>query len=901
MENSYMKFENLGLQAELLRAVKDEGYTTPTPVQERTIPLVLERRDILAGAQTGTGKTAAFTLPMLQILGKGGRGRFPRALILTPTRELAAQVAESVRTYGRHMPLRSAVVFGGVGIHPQIDKLRRGIDILVATPGRLLDHASQRTVNLSNQEAVDYFSQQVSERNVAGAVPDRPSGVPESNLDVATNGAAGTAGGATPSPNSGETATAEADAGSGDGAFSQTTTQEAGVDEADVVKTDGTNLYIITGDKLQIVHAAPPDGLALLSEVPLEGFGREIYLDGSTIVAITASFGGYLAIDVAVGVAETTDVGGSTVAMDEARIATPDSVDPGEFEYMRPQVFVTIIDASDPSSPTILSQTSFDGSQSSSRMIDGILYLAISDFESFFVDVLPVMAPMGPVAPGDPVVPGTADLDIETILPQFRQEHASGDVTEGPVLTWEDLYHPSEPDGYGVVSVISMDVRNDAAFTAVGVVAEPGLIYSSLEALYLTDTQWDFFGNTRETTSIYKLAYVDGAAVPVAAGQVPGRVLNQYSMGEHDGYLRVATTVGPVFSPFGVRSVPHNNVYVLDEVDGELAIVGSVRNIAAGETIQSARFVGDRGFLVTFEQIDPFFTLDLADPTNPVNVGKLKVPGFSTFIVPMDEDHLLTVGRYIPDQQSPDNRDVQLSIFNVSDFAHPVLQDHVVVNEKNGADSEALYDPKAFTYFAEGGMVALPVSIHNYRFIEPGVVFEDAGGVATGGSGVAESPPTPVGQTQTDGGGVATDPDETTVPVDTEPPPDIDGSMDVGEPFVPEGFDGLYVYQVSAETGFAKLGRISTRFNDDYFAGSSTRGIFIDNNVYAVTDIGIRAAPVDAIDSAPYELVTRDDSAGGGSGDIGIPEDVGAASSGGGGVPVDDVTVTDPPTEPAPE
>ncbi len=152
MENSYMKFENLGLQAELLRAVKAEGYTTPTPVQERTIPLVLQRRDILAGAQTGTGKTAAFTLPMLQILGSGGRGRFPRALVLTPTRELAAQVAESVRTYGRHMPLRSAVVFGGVGIHPQIDKLRRGVDILVATPGRLLDHASQRTVNLSKVE-----------------------------------------------------------------------------------------------------------------------------------------------------------------------------------------------------------------------------------------------------------------------------------------------------------------------------------------------------------------------------------------------------------------------------------------------------------------------------------------------------------------------------------------------------------------------------------------------------------------------------------------------------------------------------------------------------------------------------------------------------------------------------
>jgi ATP-dependent RNA helicase RhlE len=152
MEYHLMKFEELGLQAELLRAVSSEGYTTPTPVQVRTIPAVLKGRDVLARAQTGTGKTAAFTLPMLQLLNKDGRGRYPRALVLTPTRELAAQVAESVRTYGRHMHLRSAVVFGGVGIHPQIEKLRRGVDILVATPGRLLDHLSRRTVNLSKVE-----------------------------------------------------------------------------------------------------------------------------------------------------------------------------------------------------------------------------------------------------------------------------------------------------------------------------------------------------------------------------------------------------------------------------------------------------------------------------------------------------------------------------------------------------------------------------------------------------------------------------------------------------------------------------------------------------------------------------------------------------------------------------
>jgi ATP-dependent RNA helicase RhlE len=147
-----MSFDSLGLSAELLRAVADEGYDVPTPIQVQAIPVILAGRDVLAGAQTGTGKTAGFTLPMLQILAAkaaDGRRRI-RALVLVPTRELAAQVADSIETYGRHLPkLKCAVVFGGVSINPQIAMLRRGVDILVATPGRLLDHAGQRTVDLS--------------------------------------------------------------------------------------------------------------------------------------------------------------------------------------------------------------------------------------------------------------------------------------------------------------------------------------------------------------------------------------------------------------------------------------------------------------------------------------------------------------------------------------------------------------------------------------------------------------------------------------------------------------------------------------------------------------------------------------------------------------------------------
>ena len=150
-----MSFSNLGLCAELLRAIKEEGYTTPTQIQAKSIPVILSKKDVLAAAQTGTGKTAGFTLPLLQRLKTAynkDKKSHVRALILTPTRELAAQVAESVETYGKYLPFKSAVIFGGVGINPQISLLKKGVDIVIATPGRLLDLVSQNCLDLSKIE-----------------------------------------------------------------------------------------------------------------------------------------------------------------------------------------------------------------------------------------------------------------------------------------------------------------------------------------------------------------------------------------------------------------------------------------------------------------------------------------------------------------------------------------------------------------------------------------------------------------------------------------------------------------------------------------------------------------------------------------------------------------------------
>jgi ATP-dependent RNA helicase RhlE len=146
-----MHFTELGLSADILRAVTEQGYDTPTPIQAQAIPVVLAGRDLMAAAQTGTGKTAGFTLPILQLLSTRApvkRGK-PRCLVLVPTRELAVQVHESVRTYGKHLHLKAAAIFGGVGMGNQLAALRGGVDIIVATPGRLLDHVGQRSIDLS--------------------------------------------------------------------------------------------------------------------------------------------------------------------------------------------------------------------------------------------------------------------------------------------------------------------------------------------------------------------------------------------------------------------------------------------------------------------------------------------------------------------------------------------------------------------------------------------------------------------------------------------------------------------------------------------------------------------------------------------------------------------------------
>lgn len=568
----------------------------------------------------------------------------------------------------------------------------------------------------------------------------------------------------------------------GDGGFSGTTLQEVGVDESDAVKTDGEYLYVITPTGLRIARASLPAAMAELAQLPLPGYGREIYLDGDRVVALGETWGGY---------AIANDLPPAT----QEPLA---DVAPGAFapeEYNRPTTLVSVIDVSDRASPRRLFTTTFDGSLAASRMIGDVLHLVVANYPQYYYDVLPAL--------GMPVLEGQmadgSTVDAEAMLPDFVHTAADGSTRSGDVLTWQSLYHPADPDGFGTVTVISMDIAGNGEFEAVGVVADPGVIYSSLDALYLTNTAYDLQGDARTTTDIYKFAYTAGAAAPRGTGSVPGRIINQYALGEHDGYLRVATTIDPQWSVNGeVFTESSNGIYVLGEADGALAVVGSIEGIAPGETVQAARFMGARGYLVTFRQIDPLFTLDLADPANPAIVGELKIPGFSTFMTPIDDNHLLALGQYVPEDGPAWPQQVQLSVIDVSDFAHPQQLHSAIIDAGAQVWSEALWNPKALTWFGAQSLLALPL------WVEP-----------------------------------------QGVPAETEPADTVTE--------VAEAFEGVAVYRVSVAGGFEELGRLGTRFDDSGWS-SFARGVFIGDSVYGVTEFGIRAVPVADMDAAPREL-----------------------------------------------
>ncbi|MFN7133989.1 MAG: beta-propeller domain-containing protein, partial [Myxococcales bacterium] len=289
------------------------------------------------------------------------------------------------------------------------------------------------------------------------------------------------------------------------------------------------------------------------------------------------------------------------------------------------------------------------------------------------------------------------------------------------------FHRPTGSTRLGLATVSTLDLANIAGgVRQTTVVSEVGEIYSSLENLYIATPHWWWSrtGDHKNHTYLHKFDVTQRDRVSyVGSGVVEGSIVDQFSMDEHNGFLRIATTIhnwsttsGPNGSVSTTSNTTDNKVFVLAENSGALVVVGQTPSLAPGELIYSSRFSGDRGFVVTYKQVDPLFTLDLADPTHPKVVGELKIPGFSTYIHMLDPTHLLTIGNETT--TTSDGREIRtgmsLQIFDVSDMAKPRQADKILIGSQSSW-SEALYDHKAFNYFAKTGTLAIPFTDWNSR------------------------------------------------------------------------------------------------------------------------------------------------------------------------------------------
>lgn len=505
-------------------------------------------------------------------------------------------------------------------------------------------------------------------------------------------------------------ALAEGAPAGGDGSsFTTTNIQEAGVDEADTIETDGRYFYVVSGSTLRIIEIAADGGLSQVgqwdSDLPLSS----LYLTGERVIVLAQNY---------------ASSGGP-----EILIYPPYHVGSG--------VTVVELDVSDPAAPAETGRIALDGNLVASRLTSDRLIVVLS--------IVPDVAALGPL------VQLTTNPDDLNPTVQVNGQTRT-------MVSWEHWLRPEDPNGWYSTAIVTLDAADITQMThATAVLASAGTIYASRDALYLTDTDYAPDGSYRETTNIHKFALsASGEAVYAGSGQVTGRLLNQYSLGEFEGALRVAAHVPAaavlidgggiaVGSSGGVDAVPpdtavsnaqsvdlsaaaSNSVYVLQASDGELVVSGRIDGIAPGETLYSARFIGTRGYLVTFRQIDPLFTLDLADPAAPRLVGELKVPGFSDYLHPFGDDLLIGVGRAT--QIGPFGGTiaggVQLSLFDVSDPANPTAVQQLTLGGP-GSAADVSSDPKAFAMLADRGALALPMQLYstsgNYAPLFDGVQF----------------------------------------------------------------------------------------------------------------------------------------------------------------------------------
>lgn len=442
--------------------------------------------------------------------------------------------------------------------------------------------------------------------------------------------------------------------------YSTTNVQVEGVDEADIVKSDGEYLYVVSGTTVYIVKAYPTDQAAVVSKIELEMLGAQIYVNENRL-AVLAS--GYTAIYAGL----------------MGEMYRP---------YYDNEMFVKVYDITNKTNPVLSRTVNLNGTLSGSRMIGDYAYVVVNQV----------------IAQSD--TNGT----LEVVLPTIYGDH----TVEIPATRIRYMKCPDV--SYTLTNIIAINIMNDTQEPTY----EPFLtgysseMYVSLDNMYLVvpNTKWYFpleNGTTtepREETLVYRIALYQEQIVAMSEGSVPGYVNDQFSMDENGDYFRIATTTNNWWSSEG----PSNNLYVMNM---SLSVVGQIEGLAQGETIYSARFMGNRGYIVTFRNTDPLFVIDLTEPTAPTVLGYLKVTGYSDYLHPYDENHIIGIGKETEASGSEDfawYQGVKISLFDVSNVSNPVEVAKYEIGDR-GTTSPLLDDHKALLFDKERNLFVIPVTV----------------------------------------------------------------------------------------------------------------------------------------------------------------------------------------------
>lgn len=461
-----------------------------------------------------------------------------------------------------------------------------------------------------------------------------------------------------------------------DSDHSLTNIQVQGVDEADIVKVDGRFSYHLSKGRLLISRIDPAASPLLLSTTNLDANvqAQDLYLDGTRIVIL--------------GMRYATDIYPTMDGKMPMRMLRPIWY-PG-----RTLTVAQIWDVSKPEKPTLTRTLEFDGSLNTSRLVKGNVYVV-----------------MNSATPWNSVYP----VASTNLVPAYRDSKKGKAFI--PMARCADVRIVNPEPSSQFVTVVSFGTNGQGDIGRSVLFGTAETVYATAESLYVVHTKyaqqpWIMRGPTRrpqqEQTVIEKFNLQGRTISYQSQGVVPGHVLNQFSLDELDGNLRIATTKGEVWDQ---QNPSTNNVYILSST---LRIRGRLENLAPGEKIYAARFMGKRGYLVTFKKVDPLFALDLSNPDAPKLLGKLKIPGYSDYLHPLDENHLIGIGKNAQDAAEGSfawYQGMKLAIFDVTDVEHPREQWKTDIGDR-GTDSPALTNHKAFFYAPSKQLLALPISLH---------------------------------------------------------------------------------------------------------------------------------------------------------------------------------------------